>query len=307
VSSGSRERDYDDDDKDGATKPKTEAAEKVPAEPKRESEDDYLKKIVKRKVNGKEVEMTVEEALRKADLYGGAEDKFQEAAKLRKEVESFVDSLKSNPLGTLKQLGIDVRDHAEQYLTEEVQREMMSPEERELQELRQFKQQQEDGRAQEEMTAKERQQQAQENQARSQAQQFYDHKITEVLSQSNLPKTPYTVKRVAGLLKTALSKGYELPIETAVDMVRGEFTNDVSSMAGTADVNQLIKLLGPDIIKRLRKHDLDSIKAKRTPATPADIAETTLSPSKPRQPRETTTQGMNMDEWKAHIRKKAGL
>src|SRR5690606_17627576 len=158
------------------------------------------------------------------------------------------------------------RGNAEEYLAEEVQLELMSPEERELYELRKWKQEQEQARQQEEMTAQQRAQQQQEMAARQQAQQFYDKKISEVLSQSNLPKTPYTVKRVATLLKTALSKGYELPIETAVDMVRGDFANDVTAMAGALDGDALVKVLGPDIIKRLRKYDLDQIKAKRKPA-----------------------------------------
>lgn len=303
-------RDSDDgDDKEVDSKPKQSGEKKEPeskkaAEPKKETEEDILKKTIKRKVNGKEVEMTVAEALRKAELVSGAEEKFQEAAKMRKEVEAFVQALKEKPLHVLKQMGIDVRGNAEEYLAEEVQLELMSPEERELYELRKWKQEQEQARQQEEMTAQQRAQQQQEMAARQQAQQFYDKKISEVLSQSNLPKTPYTVKRVATLLKTALSKGYELPIETAVDMVRGDFANDLRSMS-SGDPAQIIKLLGDDIVKMLRKHDLEQIKAKRKPAaTPAEIAEQNLQP---RQRTEKTTEKMSMDEWKEYIRKRAGV
>lgn len=226
---------------------------------------------------------------------------------MRKEVESFVQQLKEKPLHILKQLGIDVRGASEEYLEEEVQLELMSPDERELFELRKWRQEQEQSREEAEMTAQEQAQQQQEQQARSQAQQFYDQKITEVLSQSNLPKTPYTVKRVATLLKTALTKGYELPIETAVEMVRGDFSNDVTAMAGALDGESLIKVLGPDIIKRLRKYDLDSIKARRAPKTPADIADKNLQTSQPRQRTETTDKKMGPEEWRDYIRKKAGL
>lgn len=262
---------------------------------------------LKLKVNGKEVEMDEPEVLRRAQLAEAADQKFQEAAKTRKQMEEFVRQLKSDPLSILTnpELGIDFKGLAEQYLGQELQRELMTPEQRELEELREFR------RAQEEAAEQARQQEMTASQQREfqalqqRAAKEYDEKITEVLQQSNLPKTPRTVKRVAEMLYNAMEKGYELDINTAVDMVRGDFSTDLTELVGGLDGEGIVKFFGEDVVKKLRKHDLAQLRKLQEAAQSA--APQSPAQTFARQVRDEGVEKMKPDEWKEHLRKKAGL
>lgn len=261
---------------------------------------------LKGKVNGREVEWTEEEAIRRAQLAESADQKFQEAAKTRKQMEEFVRQLKADPLSVLThpELGIDFKNIAEQYLGRELQRELLTPEQRELEDLREFR------RTQEEQAEQQRQQQMTETQQREfqvlqqRAAAEYDNKITEVLQQSNLPKTPRTVKRVAEMLYNALEKGYELDVNTAVDMVRGDFTSDLTELVGGLDGEHLIKFLGDDVIKKLRKHDLAQLRKLQESAqqSPAMTSPAAVAPRRDNEPKKLRT-----DAWLEHLRAKAGV
>ncbi len=264
---------------------------------------------LKLKVNGREMELEEGEVVRRAQLASAADEKFREAAEMRKQAEQFFKALLEDPKAVL--MHPDIRDRinfralAEEYLGAELQKEMMTPEQRELEELRQYKKQQDDARQRSEQEQLTRTQQEEMTRLQQRAAQEYDKKITEVLAQSDLPKTAYTVKRVAELLHGALQKGYDLDIQTAVDMVREGYMTDVQALVGGLEGESLVKLLGGDIVKRLRKFDLERIKAQldqsAAPApqpVPAPVA--TQSRSEP-------SQFMRPDEWKEAIRKKAGL
>ena len=281
-----------------------ETSEKKPTETQAEKE---IRKL-KMKVNGKEREYTEDEVIRRAQMFESAEEKFQEAAKRTKQMEQFIEALKTNPAAILShpELGIDMRKLAEEYLTKEVKREMMSPEERELEELRTFKQQYEEQRQNEEKKRLTEQQQ-QELQALQQRQrEHFDKQISEVLSKSNLPKNAYTVKKVAELLHSAVSKGYELDVQLAVDMVKESYLTDIQSLVGSLDGEHLLSMLGGDIAKKIRQYDLNRLKAKMQPQQPAEILEQQQKTSQPRQNR-GENKFMSQSEWAEMIRKKAGI
>jgi len=260
---------------------------------------------LKLKVRGREMELDEGEVIRRAELAEGAEQKFQEAAQLRKQAEQFFQTLLSDPMSVLThpELAdkIKFRELAENYLSQELQKEMLSPEQRELQELRDYRQKQQKATedAQKEQLTRTQQQEMAKLQQR--AAQEYDVKISEVLQQSDLPKNAHTVKRVAEMLYNALQKGYDLDVQTAVDMVREGYMTEISSLVGGLEGPSLIKALGPDIVKKLRKHDLAQLKAKTQPTESAP--QTNPNP----QPAQKESQYMRPDEWKEFLRKKAGV
>ena len=303
--------------------------DKVPNEPKKEAsepkkeptatdaekkaEEEIKKEIRKHKlkINGQEREYTEEEVIRKAQLAEAADEKFKTAAEKMQQMERFIEALKTNPKAVLSHpdLGINLRQLAEEYLTEEVKRELMSPEERELNELREFKRKQDEAaeRSKKEQMTKAQQQQLEQLQQRQREQ--FDKQISDVLNKSNLPKTPYTVKRVAEVLYNAISKGYELDVATAVDMVKENYLGDIQSMFGSLDGENLLGILGNNIAKKIRQHDLNRIKAKIQPQQPQQVADIADEATKPQTSRreKTETRKMNEAEWREMIRKKAGL
>jgi hypothetical protein len=265
---------------------------------------------LKLKVNGREMELEEPEVIRRAQLASAADEKFREASEMRKQAEQFFNALLDDPKSVL--MHPEIRDRinfralAEEYLGAELQKEMMSPEQRELEELRAFKKKQDETAESAKREQLTKAQQEEMTRLQQRAAQEYDKKITEVLAQSSLPKTPYTVKRVAELLHGALTKGYDLDVQTAVDMVREGYMTDVQSLVGGLDGDHLVNALGPDILKRLRKYDLERIKAqldKSAPAAPQPIA----APSQSSQRNDAGSNFLRPDEWKEAIRKKAGF
>ena len=262
----------------------------------------------KLKVNGQERELTEAELIRRASLGYGAEEKLQKAQQERQMAEQFFQALKSDPLAVLTHpdLGLNFREMAEQYLSKEIQMEMMSPEQRELEQLRSFKREQEEAvrRAQEQEMTVAQQRTFQEQMQRTAKE--YDTKITEVLKATDLPKTAYTVKRVAELMKGALQKGYDLDVETAVDMVREGYNTDFKSLFGNLKGESLVKFMGEDVIKELRQYDLARLRAKLDGAAAPQPTEQQVVPPTPRRTAEEAPK-MRMDQWLEEARKKAGV
>jgi hypothetical protein len=184
----------------------------------------------------------------------------------------------------------------------------MSPEERELEELREFKRQQTERQTKAEEQAKTTAQQRQIQEFQQRAMEHYDNQISEVLQKSDLPKTPYTVKRVAELLYNAIDKGYELDVNTAVDMVRDGYMTDIQSIFGDLPPEKMLKILGDDLAKKIRKYDIEQLKARRQPVIapeqPSQILEQQI---KAQSSGRNEKKKVGMHEWLEIARKKAGV
>lgn len=263
---------------------------------------------MKLKVNGKEMELGEDEVIRRAQLASAADQKFQEAAQIRKQAEQFINQLLSDPMSVLThpELAdkIKFRQLAENFLAKELQRELMSPEQRELAELREYRKSQEEARQAAEQQQLTQAQQAERAKLQQRAAQEYDVKMTEILQKSDLPKTPYTVKRVAELLFNAVQKGYDLDVQTAVDMVREGYMSDLGALVGGLDGESLIKTFGPDLLKKIRKYDLAQLKSRVNP-TNMQASATPAAATAPQ--RDDAQRALTPDEWREMIRKRAGI
>ena len=92
----------------------------------------------KLKAGKQEREVTSEaELVRLAQLGIGANEKFEQAAKTRKQAEEVLEIIQKNPAEALTKLGFDVRKLAEEYLAEKIQEEMLTPEQKKVKEMEQ--------------------------------------------------------------------------------------------------------------------------------------------------------------------------
>ena len=292
------------DEKEAPAPSSTEgkAGEKAAAAVQKEVE-----RKMKLKVNGQEREYSESEVLRRAQLAESAQERYKQAAEKERQMEQFIEALRSDPISVLShpELGVDFRQVAEQFLGEQVRREMMDPVERELADLRAFKEAQENAARESETKTLTERQKAEQARMQQQTIEYYDRKITEVLSASQLPKTPHTVKRVAEVLKNAVENGYDLDIETAVDLVNEDYSTDVSAMLGALDGSQLIKTLGPQNIKKIMDHEINRLKGLRDKKPMAGQAPTQMQSPARTSSRETQQPQMKHAEWLESIRKKA--
>lgn len=217
-------------------------------------------RMLKLTIDGQDLEMPESEVIAMAQKGKSADKRFQEAAAARREAEQVVNFLKSNPKEAFKKLGIDVRKFSEDTLLEMIQHDQMTPEQKKAQEneneLRRYRD-----------TEKQAQERAHAEALARQEQEYmqsYDATFVKALTESGLPKTPYTVKRMAELTLIATRKGLDLEPSQLAKLVREDYESEMKAMYGQADGDALLELLGKDAVKKLSKAQLSKYKATRS-------------------------------------------
>lgn len=260
------------------------------------------------KVNGKEKNIPIEELVDRYQRGEGANEKFEQAAQIRKQAESVLVALKKNPLAVLRHpaLGIEpaaLRGMMEKALYEEIQYEQMTPEQREAV----------DNKRRLETIEAEKETLSQEKAARDKAElqrqysEEYNKQIVQALEKSDLPKTAYTVKRMAYYMSQVL-KAYNakykgnreapplrMPMEKIVELVSADRQKDLAEMTSSMDAEGLVSMLGKDTLKKLREHDVKILKSKGVGRTPAKQGEA--------QPKARKSKKVPMSQWKERNRK----
>lgn len=259
------------------------AVEPAPVEPQK----------FKLKVDGQEVEATLEDLQKAYSKVSAADKRFQEGAKARAQAEEFVRLLQTNPLKVLTHpsLGLNFRELAENYLVEQLQEAQLTPEQKEL---RDAKAQLQAIKEAEEMSKKEA-----EEQQRAQLEEHYSNEYTnqivQALETATLPKTPATVKRMAYYMSQALQKGLDLKASDVVELVKQDYIQEQKELFGGLDGDMLLKLLGEDTASKIRKSDLARLKKSQ----PAVSKPSVSSPSPKKE-----EQKLSKEEWRKRLEEK---
>ncbi|MFM1781824.1 MAG: hypothetical protein RLZZ181_599 [Pseudomonadota bacterium] len=283
----------------GAEAPELEAAETTAKpEPKKE-EPKLSKKAYKAKVNGKEqtLELGDDEIVQYIQKAMAADEKFNEAAMTRKQVESFINDLRKNPLAILRhpELGIDVKSLAEQVLLDEIAELEKSPEQKKLEDMERKL------REHEERAKKLEEEKQEAEMQRMKAEQFkkFDDDIVDALQSTNLPKSAYVVKRITDTMIEALSledgNGNQLypdvTIKDIMPYVEESLKAEMEQMFQIMPTEMLEKLVGKNHFNNLRKNRVAQAKAK--PASVSDIKETAKAAAKQSETKDTKKQSFD--------------
>lgn len=234
------------------------------------------KKKLSLQVNGRKVEHEIdisndkelENYVRKAMA---ADERFEEAANMRKQMQQLVEVIKTNPLAILQHpdIGVDVKQLAEQVINQQIEEMQKSPEQRErekmhqeMEQLRQQLQQEQDAKRQAEVSRLEEQAFIQ-----------LDNEIDQALaSVSDMPKSPYTVKRLADAMITAVNLGYtNVSVNDVLPIVRAQLKSEFQDMFGKMPEDVLEGLLGENY-NRIRKRKIAA--SKKPPQGVGSIQET---------------------------------
>lgn len=218
---------------------------------KRKLKDDYT---------GKEYELTDAEIERDWRLRKYSDQIMNDAKKLRQQSETFVDLLKTNPAKVLSdpRIGVDLRKFCEDYLSGDLEREMMDPKDREIAELKKILQEREESEKQKEMSAE----QAKQAELAEHWKNNYKKEIEETLSSSGLPKTPYTMKRMAHYMHLSMQHNKPLSPKDVVAWVKADYQEEMQAIFGALDGDNLDAFVGPDIGKKIRNNDIAKLKTK---------------------------------------------
>jgi len=94
------------------------------------------------KVDGNEMDVALEELITSYQTRSASDKRFNEAAKMRKEIDSLIEAVEKDPFAIHKLKGIDARKAAEELLLAEIQKEeeasRLTPEQKEIRELKQM-------------------------------------------------------------------------------------------------------------------------------------------------------------------------
>ena len=154
------------------------------------------------RLGGQEVE--VDSAV--AEMKKSADNKYQEAAKLRKEAQEQMELLKyakENPIEFFRVTGINAKEFAEKILLEELEDSLLSETERELKKYKKAEKEHNERKAKEDEQVKLKQQQELEAQYASEV----ENEILEVLKEQGIKATPRNIAKVADIMLASLESG----------------------------------------------------------------------------------------------------
>lgn len=232
---------------------KVEAKSPKKEEKKAKEVEKRLKKL-KLKVDGKEVEETLdldneEELIRHLQLAKMGQKRAQEKADQEKMMKAFLNDLDSDPFETMKKLGKDPESLIEAYINKQMELAKKTPEQIEAEqakaELQALKAERERERTEAQQRELERLQ--------AQAFQQYDSQMESVLKSSGLPQDAYTVKKMADYMIAGLEAGYDVTPEDVVDLVKAERHNDLQTHLSSLTEEEVEQLIGDQMINKLRK------------------------------------------------------
>jgi hypothetical protein len=248
----------------------------TPAETKKKAEA-AAKKAYKLKVGGKDVEVDESELLKRAQMGYSADEKWQEAAKMRKQMEGFIQLLQNDPEKALEQMGYDVDKLAEARIQRRIEEMQKSPEQLEREKLQKELQ---------EMKARDEQREAEYRAKETQRiQDQYaielENDISSALDNNayGFPKTPYVVKRIADTMILAVQEGIRtnnpnlknISAKDVLPIVEEQIKQELREMYSASPDEVFETLVGKD---RLNKYRRSKIKKTAKPASANDVKPT---------------------------------
>ena len=246
---------------DGIEASADESEELTPAEVKK------IKKL-KLKFNGREFEedlpFEIDEAhadwltkqRQKAML---ADHKANEYSQLEREIGAFIQELRKNPKKALSNpaIGLDIKQFAAEILQEEIEQAQKSPEQikeealvRELEELKAERE-----REKQEMSARELERLTEREYER------YDNLMSSAIESSDLPKSPYVVKKMTEYLMMGIENGIDVEPKDVIPLIREEIQNDIQEMFQVMPAEVIEQIVGKSNIEKLRKKRVAGAKA----------------------------------------------
>lgn len=229
------------------------------------SEAQQLKKTLKIKVDGQDLEETIDfnddEALKRYIQKSKAFDKRNnEYVSYKSQVDRLMEMLEKDPEAVMEQLGHNMDDFAEKRLSRKIDELKKSPEqierekmEKELHELKAEKKK-----------IQEEKEKAQMEHLRNETAQQIESEISDALSNANsiLPqKNPAVLQRIAQTMLMAMNNGY--PQVTAKDVI------PLVEKQWQEELNQLFSVMPEETIERLvGKGNMDRYRKKKVASAP---------------------------------------
>lgn len=238
-----------------------------------------VKRALKLKIDGQEIEYDLsneDQLKRDLQLSRAAQKRMQEASQMRKQAEDLLHFAKQNPREFFEKVGLNPVEFSEMILSEKLEQEMLTPEERTHREMeRKLKEYQDREEQQKREAETKRMSELEEKYAQDIQTQF-----TTALENSGLPKSPRTIARMAELQMISLNNGLDLNPTDMVELVRQSYITEIQELFGQTDGEALMGLMGESVASKIRKHDLSRIKRQEVLKKQSNIGKQSKPASK---------------------------
>lgn len=223
------------------------------------------------KVDGEDVEVSLDDLMKGYSTQSAAMKKFNDAAKMRQQSEAFIKTLQSDPWTVMKELGLNPRELAEHYLVAQLEEEMLDPKDREVRDMKKKLSQYEEM----EKAAKQAEEQQKMAELYEKTAADIQTNIIGALEKSGLPKSDATIARAAYYMNQILSSAdysdevkANVTFDDIMDLVRKDYEAEIRSLFGNSSIEQLVKIVGDEPVKKIRQWDIERVKRRETPKTP---------------------------------------
>ena len=207
-----------------------------------------------------------------------AQRAMQEKASYEQQVKHFFQGMKSNTREYLMQMGIDPKEFAAQVIEEEIKKAQLTPEQLQAMEL------QEELKKEKEARLREKDEYERQEFERIQQIEYerIDNQMSEALETSDLPKTPYVVRKMAEYMLLGAKRNIDLSAKDVLPLVREELLGDLKTIINSLGEDAAEEFIGKEVMTRFRKRNIAKAKAGQvTPATAkASIKEVVNNSSK---------------------------
>jgi hypothetical protein len=242
--------------------PVTSSNPSAPTAPEEFDVNKYLDKTFKTKINGVDKEVPLAKAIQDYQKFEAANEKFNKAAELEKSIAAKEALFKQDPRKALQELGHDPLAVAQQWLEDYLKEQEMSPEQKELNDLRREKEERNKTEAQKAEEAKKAEFEANVEARR----QDLANGVMDAIDKNGMWRDERTIQAMADYMLNAFEAGMELTPDMAARLVKRDQQEYSKSAYGNMTGEQLFEILGEDNIKKVREFDVGRIK---TPATQA--------------------------------------
>jgi hypothetical protein len=181
-----------------------------------------------------------------------ADHKSQEFSQLEREVGAFIQELRKNPKKALSNpaIGVDIKELTAQVLQEEIERSQKSPEQlaREELEAKYAQLLEEREKEKQELSQKELERMTEREYER------YDTLMSSALEKSDLPKSPYIVKKMTEYMMLGIENNIDVTPDQIIPIIRQEMQQDLQEMFAVMPAEVIEQIVGKQNLDKLRKN-----------------------------------------------------
>jgi len=226
--------------------------EQIVTESPTENIPEYRKIKHKVKIEGQERDVDYDDLVRGYQMETVSQKRFREAREQQQQALSLIDQFKKDPAEVMRQLGLDPDEWSEKRVAKKLDYEFMTPEQRELFDLRNKMSEYEN----KDKSAREQEEQRRRQEIETQAAEEVDGLISSLMSQAGYKVSPRVLAAAAQELYNDIANDRTLSEETvkqALKRGRDAMASDYGEWLSALPIEEAIKILPQEFQKSLRQ------------------------------------------------------